>query len=44
MIINESFARRFFDGRDPVGRRVQIFGTPFTIVGMVKDSKYLQPV
>jgi predicted permease len=41
MIVNETFARRFFDGRDPVGRRVQIYGQPFTIVGMVKDSKYL---
>ena len=40
MIVNESFARRFFDGRDPVGRRVQIYGKPFQIVGMVKDSKY----
>jgi predicted permease len=40
MIVNESFARRFFDGRDPVGRRVQIYGKPFKIVGMVKDSKY----
>ena len=40
MIVNEFFARRFFDGRDPVGRRVQINGRPFTIVGMVKDSKY----
>ena len=41
MIVNESFARHFFDGRDPVGRRVQLYGKPFTIVGMVKDSKYL---
>src|SRR5580700_7505909 len=41
MIVNESFARRFFDGRDPVGRRVQIEGgNPLTIVGLVKDSKY----
>lgn len=40
MIVNESFARRFFDGRDPVGRRVQTDGKTFTIVGMVKDSKY----
>ena len=40
MIVNESFARRFFDGRDPVGRRVQTHGKPFRIVGMVKDSKY----
>jgi predicted permease len=41
MIVNETFARRFFSGREPVGRRVQVFGRPFTIVGMVKDSKYL---
>lgn len=41
MIVNESFARRFYGGRDPVGRHVQIYGSPFTIVGMVKDSKYL---
>jgi len=40
MIVNESFARRFFDGRDPVGRRVRIYDQPFTIVGIVKDSKY----
>jgi hypothetical protein len=38
--INESFARRFFDGRDAVGHWVQVFGKPFQIVGMVKDSKY----
>jgi predicted permease len=40
MIVNESFAWRFFDGRNPVGRRVRIHGEPFMIVGMVKDSKY----
>ncbi|HEX8986085.1 MAG TPA: ABC transporter permease [Bryobacteraceae bacterium] len=41
MVVNESFARRFFEGRDPVGRRVQVYGKPFTIVGQVKDSKYV---
>jgi hypothetical protein len=40
MIVNESFARRFFGGRDAVGRHVRIHGKPFTVVGMVKDSKY----
>ncbi|HEY3441803.1 MAG TPA: ABC transporter permease [Paludibaculum sp.] len=40
VIVNESFARRFFDRRDPLGHRVQVYGKPFTIVGMVKDSKY----
>ena len=41
MIVNEAFARRFFGGREPMGRRVQVYNTPFTIVGLVKDSKYL---
>ncbi|HTP32282.1 MAG TPA: ABC transporter permease [Candidatus Acidoferrales bacterium] len=41
MIVNESFARRFFAGRDPVGHRVKVYGKPFTIVGMVRDGKYL---
>ena len=40
MMVNESFARRFFSGRNPVGRGVQVDGKPFTVVGMVKDSKY----
>ena len=40
MIVNEAFARRFYDGRDPVGRRVEVRGKPLTIVGMVKDTKY----
>ncbi len=40
MIVNESFAKRFLAGRDPAGHRVQIYGKPFTIVGVVKDSKY----
>jgi predicted permease len=40
MIVNESFARRFFGGGDPEGHRVQVYGKPFTIVGMVKDTKY----
>jgi predicted permease len=40
MIVNEAFARRFFDGRSPLGRRVYAYGQWFTIVGMAKDSKY----
>ena len=41
MIVNETFARRFFGGRDAVGRRVQTYGQTFRIVGTVQDSKYL---
>ncbi|MGA7413890.1 MAG: FtsX-like permease family protein, partial [Bryobacteraceae bacterium] len=40
MIVNETFARRFFAGQNPVGRKVHGFGKWFTIVGLVKVSKY----
>jgi predicted permease len=40
MIVNETFARRFFAGRDPIGRRVHGWGEWFTVVGLARDSKY----
>jgi predicted permease len=43
LIVNETFARRFFGGRSPVGRVVRGGGAPGTIVGLVKDSKYDSP-
>jgi predicted permease len=39
-IINETFARRFFRGQEPVGRRLQLWGSDRTVVGVVKDIKY----
>jgi len=41
-IVNQSFARRFFGGGDPIGHRARgEGGAPWvTIVGLVKDSKY----
>jgi predicted permease len=46
MIVNETFARRFFGGRSPVGRTVRIGRAPVpaTIVAEVKDSKYDSPI
>ncbi|MGA2591786.1 MAG: ABC transporter permease [Bryobacteraceae bacterium] len=43
MIVNESFVRRFFAGRNPIGRRVHGWGDWFTVVGVAKDSKYHTP-
>ena len=40
MIVNQTFVRRFFQGRDPVGRRVHGWGDWFRIVGVAQDSKY----
>jgi putative ABC transport system permease protein len=44
MVINETFARRYFPGEDPVGKRLNI-GDPEkspwrTIVGIVKDVRH----
>jgi predicted permease len=39
-IINETFARRFFRGQEPVGRQLGVWGTVCTVVGVVKDIKY----
>jgi predicted permease len=40
MIVNETFARKFFAGRNPIGRRVHGWGAWFTVVGVAHDSKY----
>lgn len=41
-IVNESFARVYFDGRSPVGHRVIVRSTkaPLEIVGLTADSVY----
>jgi predicted permease len=41
MIVNQTFVRRFFGGRDPIGRRVHGWGEWFTVIGEAKDSKYV---
>lgn len=44
-IVNERFAKKFFGGQNPVGRRIGMGGNPgtptdMTIIGMVRDTKY----
>lgn len=39
-ILNESFARYFFGGRSPLGRRVTSANVTYEIVGVVRDAKY----
>jgi predicted permease len=44
IIVNQTFARRFFGGREALGRRVQAsLGEWYTVVGVVRDSKYVKP-
>jgi predicted permease len=46
VIVNETFARRFFPGRDPLGKSVgapgpgSVAGADFEIIGVVNDAKY----
>ncbi|CAN5676344.1 ABC transporter permease [soil metagenome] len=45
-VVNESLARKYFGGENPIGRTFQIGSSPgqesphFQIVGLVKDTKY----
>jgi predicted permease len=46
-IINEQFARKYYPGQDPIGKRLQLYGTdgPFIqIVGVAKQTKYVFPL
>ncbi len=40
VIVNEEFVRRFLEGSEPIGRRLEASGQTFTITGVVKDSVY----
>ncbi|HVO97765.1 MAG TPA: ABC transporter permease [Bryobacteraceae bacterium] len=44
IIVNQTFANRFFNGRNPIGRKVRCEGNQATVVGLVKDSKYHTPI
>jgi predicted permease len=44
IIVNETFAHRFFGEATPIGRKVRLAGSSATIVGEVKDSKYNTPM
>ena len=40
MIVNEAFVKRFFAGRNPIGKMVHGWGWWFRVVGVAKNSKY----
>jgi len=47
VMVNEAFARRYWPGQDPIGKRIEMGinnsnGAPrLTVVGVVKDGKYV---
>jgi predicted permease len=38
-LINETAARRFFEGRDPIGQQLSFWGLPRRIIGVVGDER-----
>ena len=41
ILVNQTFVKRFFGGRDPIGRKVNGWGKWCKVIGEVKDSKYI---
>jgi ABC-type antimicrobial peptide transport system permease subunit len=39
-IVNETFVRSFYDGRNPIGRTFRRGGDPYVIVGITRDAPY----
>jgi predicted permease len=44
IIVNETFAKRFFHGGNAIGHKVRVEGRVATVVGLVKDTKYQTPL
>ena len=43
VVVNETFAARFWPGRNPIGKRLSVSGpqgTMIEVVGVAKDAKY----
>ena len=38
-LVNQAFAKQYFDGANPVGKSVEIAGAPVEIVGFVRDAR-----
>lgn len=41
VVVNEAFAQKYWPGKNPLGRRLKTNGEWFTVVGVAKNSKYL---
>ncbi|MGD0200039.1 MAG: ABC transporter permease [Bryobacteraceae bacterium] len=43
IIVNQTLARKYFGGRDAVGRKVRVSGKWARVAGVARDSKYRSP-
>ena len=39
-IVNQEFCKRYWSGQDPIGRKVMMYGTALTVVGVAGNAKY----
>jgi predicted permease len=40
VIVDETAARRYWPGANPIGRHLTIFGQPYTVVGVARNAKH----
>ncbi len=40
LIVDETTARRYWSGKDPLGQKLLVWGHPFTVIGVVRNSKH----
>jgi len=40
VIVDQTAANRYWPGKVPVGRRLEVWGRPFTVIGVVRNTKH----
>ena len=43
VVVNEALVRKYFPGEDPIGKQLEFWGSPNTIVGVVKGERFGGP-
>src|SRR6201981_2027032 len=41
LIVDQTAAKRYWPGQDPLGKKLRVWGRPFTVVGVAKNSTHI---
>jgi predicted permease len=41
LIVDQTAAKRYWPGQDPLGKKLMVWGRPFTVVGVAKNSTHM---